>query len=139
MKLQPRLVSLSPRVSSYWVVQLLSKSRKVPILSAMAPAFFRVALQEHMGRILRHMCATTVQLGGPLTKALSHVHHVIKVRLQILMDQDANHVPTDSSSRGRGVHSASNVHWGTRSRTLARVPARASTGSIQKTARANSF
>ena len=71
-----------------------------------------------MGRILRQMCATTVQLGGPLTKALSHVLHVIKVRLQILMDQDANHVPTDSSSRRReytvprmsiGVHAAE--HW----------------------------
>ena len=122
MKLQPRIVSASPMGPSHWVVQLLWKSRKVPILSAMAPAF-RVALQEHMGRILRQMCATTVQLGGPLTKALSHVLHVIKVRLQILMDQDANHVPTDSSSHRRGVHGASNAHWGTNSRTLARVPA----------------
>ena len=135
----PRIVSSSPRGPSYWVVQLLYQSRKVPILSAMAPAFFRVALQEHMGRILRHMCATTVQLGGPLTKALSHVLHVIKVRLQILMDQDANHVPTDSSSHRRGVHGASNAHWGTNSRTLARVLASASTGSMRKIVRVNSF
>ena len=135
MKLQPRIVSASPMGPSHWVVQLLSKSRKVPILSAMAPAFL-VALQKHMGRILRQMCATTVQLGGPLTKALSHVHHVRKVLLQILMDQYVNHVLTDSSSHRRGVHGASNAHLGTYSQHWVKVLASASTGNMPKIVRA---
>ena len=120
-------------------MQLLYQSRKVPILSAMAPAFFRVALQEHMGRILQQVYATNVQLDFRPFQVLSNVLHVIKVLLQILMDQDANHVPTDSSSHRRGVHGATNAHWGTNSRTLARVPASASTGSMRKIVRAKSF
>ena len=76
-----------------------------------------------MGMTLRQTYAMTAQLDFRPFQVLSNVLHVIKVRLQILMDQDANHVPTDSSSHRRGVHGASNAHWGTNSRTLARVPA----------------
>ena len=78
-----------------------------------------------MGRILQQVYATNVQLDFRPFQVLSNVLHVIKVRLQILMDQDANHVPTDSSSHEREAHAVSNVQPGT-SRIMkekVRVPA----------------
>ena len=92
-----------------------------------------------MGRILQQVYATNVQLDFRPFQVLSNALHVIKVRLQILMDQDANHVPTDSSSHRKGVHGASNAHLGTYSQHWVKVLASASTGSMPKIVRMNSF
>ena len=122
MKLEARLVSASPMAPSYWVVQLLWVSRKAPTLAAMVPAF-QVAGLAPMARILQLICATTAQPDFRPFQVLSNARPVPRVLLPLLMDLYVRLALRNSSSLKRGARSASNVHRGTYSRTVVKVPA----------------